>query len=509
VEVNNPTDELLPAEHKPAVGQVAARGLIWMLGQSVASKVVTTAAQIILGWLLFEKDFGRISLAFTVYSFPALLQQAGLRDVLTQRQRRFRRLANPAFWLALCSGTLAALIMIAAAPMAQKAYHKDIVGLVFLLAVSAPFEALATTPYAQLQVEMRFRAIAAIYTWNIVANAALSILFAWFGLGAYSIILPRPILAAVQAIALLSWKRPPIKLHPELRLWKQLIGPLSMLMAVSLSNTLVSQADYMSLGLFHSAEIVGVYFFAFGIALQTLRLVAGSVSSVMLPALSRLQGNREHQVQVAMKTMRVMACVSIPALLFQAAVARPVLNVLFQHKWDAAVPIVQILSIGLALDAMNWVGGSLLQAQGNFRRYLTLSVTTSLTFLLVVLITAYYYAAVGVATAVAINYLVLGPVFLVLAMAPSGIRASELLRLYLRPILIGAATAGVATLAGHIVRGNSAMSDILRIAVITAVSALIYFPLLKILTPDVWDEMHGRIAQAFRRNTRGFPVARP
>lgn len=507
VELNNPADELLPAEQKPAVGHVAARGLVWMFGQSMASKVVSTLSQIVLGWLLVERDFGRIGLALTVYSFPALLQQAGLRDVLTQRQDRFRELSNPAFWMGLCSGILAGLIMLAAAPLAQRAYQKEIVGLVMLLALSAPFESLATVPYAKLQTEMRFRAIALITLWNISATAALSIFFAWRGYGPYSVILPRPILAAVQAIALLWWTRPTLKWKPELQFWPILLAPFGLLFAVSICNTLVSQADYMALGYFHSEQVIGLYFFAFGLSLQGLRLVASSVSSVVFPALSRIQTNPEHQLSVTLKMMRVMACVAVPLMLLQALLARPGMNIVFHHKWDAAVPIVQILTIGFSLDALNWVAGSLLQAQGKFGRYLAINIAMALAFLAVVVTAAYFYEAVGVAIGVAIFYLVMGPVFVALTLRPLGVRITQIFGIYPRPLLIACATFAAAALAAHAIP-NITGADWIRVLVILVVGAAVYLPLLIYVTPDEWQELRARAMQVLHRGQArgGFPV---
>jgi PST family polysaccharide transporter len=506
VEVNNPADELLPAEQKPAVGNVAARGLLWMFGQSTASKLITTASQIVLGWLLFERDFGRIGLALTVYSFPALLQQAGLRDVLTQRQERFAKLANPAFWMGLCSGILAALIMVAAAPIAERAYQKEIVGLVVLLALSSPFEGLATVPYAKLQIEMRFRAIAMITLWNIAATAALSIFFAWRHYGPYSVILPRPILAAVQAVVLFWWTRPRLKWNPEFRFWRELVVPLMLLLAIAGCNTLVSQADYMALGYFRSEAVVGLYFFAFGLSLQGLRLVASSVTSVLFPALSRIQENPEHQLQVALRLMRVTACVGIPIMLIQALLARPVMNILFHHKWDAAVPIVQILTIGFSMDALSWVAGSLLQSQGHFGRYLIINVILSSAVVVVVVTTAYFYEALGVAIAVAIYFLAANPTFLFLSLRPQGIRVGQILSIYARPLVIAWTTFAAGALAAHVIpemRG----ADWLRIFASLIVAGLVYLPLLMTLAPREWEEFRGRISQLLRRGAGpGFPV---
>jgi PST family polysaccharide transporter len=507
VEVNNPADELLPAEQKPAVGNVAARGLLWMFGQSTASKLITTASQIVLGWLLFERDFGRIGLALTVYSFPALLQQAGLRDVLTQRQERFAKLANPAFWMGLCSGILAALIMVAAAPIAQRAYQKEIVGLVMLLALSSPFEGLATVPYAKLQIEMRFRAIALITLWNIAATAALSIFFAWRHYGPYSVILPRPILAAVQAVVLFWWTRPRLRLAPQLEYWRELLAPLGLLFAVNVCNTLVSQADYMALGYFRREQVVGLYFFAFGLSLQGLRLVASSVSSVVFPALSRFQDNPQHQVQVSLKMIRVMACIATPLMLLQALLARPAMNIVFRHKWDAAVPIVQILTIGFSLDALNWIAGSLLQAQGRFGRYLAINIALALTFLTVVTIAASRYEALGVAIGVAIYYLAMSPVFLSLTLRPLGVGIAQIAAIYVRPLLIALTTFAAAGLAARGIPDIPG-ADWLRALAILIVGGAVYIPLLIYVTPDAWLELRTRAVQILNRGgfRRGFPV---
>ncbi len=499
VEINNAAKPT-PAAPEASVGQTTARGLAWMMGQTALGKVTTTATQIVLGWLLTKPDFGRIGLAMTVYAFPALLQQSGLRDVLTQRQQRYRHLVTPAFWLALCSGIVAGLLMLGAAPLAQAFYHKDIIGLVALLALGAPLESLATIPYAKLQVELRFRALAAIYLALVLANALLSMLFAWLGYGPYSVILPKVILAGLQAVALLVWTRPRIGMRLHLQLWRRLLLPLGQLLGISVCSALAAQGDYIALGLFHDEEVVGVYFFAFTIAAQTLRFLAGNVHAVIFPALSKLSSNPAHQQQVAFKTMRVVAHVAIPAMLLQSVVARPVMTIVFHHKWDAAIPIIQILSVGLMFDAVSWIAGALLQAQGRFRELLVLSFLASVAFVCVIGSAGYFFAGVGVAIAVGFYSIAVSQVFVLYSLSRSGLGLKAVVWMYLKPLCMGAIAVGAAASLATLTPPFKG-ADWLRVSVMILVAGSLYLLLLRTYSRDVLHLLSERVKNVLHRRS--------
>ena len=51
------------------------------------------------------------------------------------------------------------------------------------------------------------------------------------------------------------------------------MGDSGLLFLCSIFNTLLAQGDYMVLGIVHSAAVVGIYFFAFNLSMQTMTLV--------------------------------------------------------------------------------------------------------------------------------------------------------------------------------------------------------------------------------------------
>src|SRR5437870_1142179 len=106
-------DEVAPA--KETFGQRAAVGFFWMTLVTITSKFITVAGQVVLAWLLSDKDFGVIALAYTAAAFPSQINQVGLKEVLVRRGKRYRLWANSAHWMALAFGVLSGLIMAAIA----------------------------------------------------------------------------------------------------------------------------------------------------------------------------------------------------------------------------------------------------------------------------------------------------------------------------------------------------------------------------------------------------------
>ena len=100
--------------------------------------------------------------------------------------------------------------------------------------------------------------------------------------------------------------------------------------------------------------MVGAYFFAFRLAIQPVQLLAGNLSNVLFPILAQLRGDPARQGEAALKASRVLSYVVMPYCFLQAAVAKPLLTLVFADKWLAAIPLMQILSIGLAFDAVSW-----------------------------------------------------------------------------------------------------------------------------------------------------------
>jgi O-antigen/teichoic acid export membrane protein len=425
--------------------------------------------------------------------------------------------------MSLTLGCLGALIMVILAPVAAWMYDDPrLLYMVLLLALSAPFTGLDIVPDAKLTAELRFRYLAAVKWLTAVGTMGLSIVFAKMGLGAYSFVLPLPLITIMRLVLLWTAARPPIRWHLHFRRWKYLMNDSALLFAANFFNNLQYQGDYMILGIMHDARTVGIYFFAFNLATQTMQVFTQNLIGVLFPALSKLQHDIVHQTRSFLRAAELLALIGVPLCLLQAALAGPAMNLLFNSWWQPAIRVIQFLSIGMAVRLVASPGGALIQAQGRFRTFLITNAANTLVFLAMVYAGAWLGkhhpvgplpAARYVAAAVMIYFAVIGPVFLWIAIRPGGGRWRDVWRIYFAPTTASIIAVGTAVMFGKWVQQmhmtNDVVRQLLRIVVVTLWCIVLYIPLIRIMAPGSFAELMARLSAMIRNRTGRVVVPGP
>ena len=424
----------------------------------------------------------------------------GVDDVLLQRQRTIRLWQASAFWASLGLSFAGMAIMLILAPVGAAIYHSPkLIGIIAVLAVAMPIGALSTVSAVTIRASMGFRYLGLYNTGETAANNLLTILFAWLGFGAYSFALPLPILMVVKAI--LFWSKAPPHLKSRVRPFqmKYLASRGSTRFGTRLLIESISQGDYFTLGILASHAVVGSYYFAFRLASQPLRMLAGNFSNVLFPAFAQLNGQPERQLAAALNASRVLAYLVLPFCFLQAAAAGPLLRLWFGPKWLSAIPLVQALSIGLPFDAISWVAGSLMTARGEFKRQLVLMAALTPLFFATIFVGALYDKAVGVAWGVTVFYAATGPINAIVAFGRLGAAWGKLLSFYLLPSCIAAFTIGGAYVLAEAPALNRG-SDLVRLVVLGLAAPTFYVVAIRIMAPSVLTQLGDRLGvQKLRR----------
>lgn len=476
-----------------SLGRAATSGVIWLIAQSLSARLLGFVSQLFLAALLMPADFGIIGLANTVTSIAQVLVSFGVDDVLLQRQRTMRMWSAPAFWISLTLGIIGMVVMMVAAPFAAEIYHShSIVGLIVILALAMPIRTLANVPMVQLRLAMNFRFLAAYNTFEIAALQFGTIILAWAGLGAYSFVIPVPILALIKAV-LFCWKAPPViwRRFRPIQLW-YMLGNSSIVFASRTIVEFVNQGDYIVLGLIASHNVVGLYYFAFRFSVQPVRMLAGNFTNVLFPALAQLRSDPARQAEAALRASRLLSYLVVPFCFLQAALAGPGLELLFGKRWLAAIPIVQLLSIGLPFDAVSWITGALLSARREFGRALIYASISAPLFFGAVILGGKIDGAIGVAVAVVVYYTIYPPICSILILREGGVRIGQVLELYLVPLLLAGSTTLIAY--GASLLPLISQSNMARVVVITALSGILYPVVLYAVRRDVFLQIAGRFS---------------
>ena len=484
----------------PSLGQTASRGLVIMASQTLLVKAVNLFGQIALARLLLKEDFGLVGLAYTVSSFAYLLREAGLLRILVDRQKYFERWATPVFWLALSLGTLSGLLVLAAAPIAVAWYgNPRLWGLLAVLAVGGPLGALNTVPIARMLVQLRFGTQAAINLAAAVTVTVTSVVMAWLGFGPYSFVVS--FLCGTLVQVALGWVAAPtpVSWNPRLRRWRFLATDSWVLLATGAAAVVVSQGDYIVLGRLADEATVGQYFLAFNLSMQTSQVVIFNLGGVLFPALSKLRDNPRHQSGSFLRASRLLCYVGMPLCLLQAALAGPGLRLFFGLKWGPTVPLLQILSLAIAVSLAGSQTNALIQAQGRFATLLKLTLATALAFVPLAYVGGLLGSAAGVAVAVLLTQALSTPLRLFAALRDD-LDWGGFARLWLGPLLLGAATIGPAWglgwglgAAAARLTGDGRVGDGVALAATSLLATGFYALGLRRATPAVWDELRLRL----------------
>jgi PST family polysaccharide transporter len=493
----------LPAAAPPAsppqlsLRHKTTRGAMWVASQAMVSRVVMLVQQLMLAWLLERDDFGLIGLALTVTAIATWMANPGVDTVLVQRPRWFRHWATPAFWLGQTMGLAGALVVLVLAPVAAWIYDQPrLIGLIAFSALVLPIQALQIVPKAQLQMEMRFRAVVLLGLLGTVLTAALTILCAAFKFGPYSFVVPLPIVAGLVSAATWKLARPPIRWRFEFSRWKYLFSNSIVVGATDLISTLINQADNMTLGLVGLAEAsIGAYVFAFNIAVQPLRL---NLPMVLFPSLSHLSSEPAKQVTAALRAMRLVALTIVPVCMLQILFARPIFHLVFPPKWQESILPCQILTLGLMINALCWPGVSLLRAQGRFRTQLLANFSAAIVFMVIMYISISVRATIiSVATGVCIFHCLYNP-FLHWLATHKYAPLNSFVRESAWPLVAGA-LAAVPCIALQLNLPENVFGDITAIAVGGIIFCGTYLLVCYLLVPESLHDLMQQLAPFWNR----------
>lgn len=357
-------------------------GMLWLGSQAVVTKVLAFAGQLVLAWLLVPEEFGVYAACLVALQFTNALRSGGMGPVLVQRHRRFDLWGPIGFQLSVMLGLLSFALVLAATPLLTRALEEPVPsGLFWFAAAEALLISLTIVPRAKLQSDMRFGALATFAVGSGAALIAAQVGLAAAGLGVVALLAPRPAVKLVQLVLMIAVAKPQLFGPIRWRRWRLLLGDSAWVLLALLSFELTRQGDRVLLLWLAGAASLGLYFFAFNLATQTVTLVTTSLQSLLLPALSKLRGQDARQrAAVASATTR-LALVALPVCAVQAVIAQPLFAVLFNEEFAAGWAIYAVLNLAMIFRLMNPLAANLIQAQGRFRVYFLTHLSSATMFL--------------------------------------------------------------------------------------------------------------------------------
>lgn len=348
-----------------SVGRRAISGFAWTGLSQAAVQLVQFVVTIVLARLLFPEDFGLVGMAAVFTEAIATLSGLALEPAVVQRQELEEDHLSTAFWTGILTGVLLFLVSALSARLVSLFYHRDIIApLIILSSIGFVVGPTGAVHRALLTRGLEFKKLSLAEVGATISSALVSILLAFLGAGPMSLVLGA--LAGTVTSSSLMWYLHPWKprLAVSSRAFKELFGYSKSVLGNGLVTYLGANVDYLLVGKFLGAHLLGLYTLAYRLVTIPLNKVSRVITRVTFPAFSLMQDDERRLQEAYTRTVRLLSLISFPTLVLLGLTAGDLVTVLFGAKWaDSVTPVRLLVLVGM-LKSVGTLVGSVVLAKG-------------------------------------------------------------------------------------------------------------------------------------------------
>lgn len=510
--MSDPRDPPPDHDQRHATGfrGAALSGGGWASAQAIGGKLISLGTAVVLAWLLTVEEFGVYGVASTIGIFLLPFTPVVMGDILLNLRDQAARLYPAAERLLLIScGASTLLLALLAFPIEHFAGEEGLALTVAVVALRPLLGVPGTLALSRLRFQLRYRDIAAGAIATTLASAIGSIVLALLGAGPLALAVPLVTTQLVGAAIYRSRSADP-KDMPHEQAGPEEVRTLrrSYLMANlgQYVHVAVTSVDLLILGAVVSTAVVGQYYFAQNLAMQSNMLIAYAIGMALQPIFAHLAHDPPRQLEAFRRAARAMAVMAAPLCLIQAALALPILRAAFSDQWSgAAVPLIA-LSIAQAFMFLVGPLTALLRAQGRFRAFLVwqliFGATTIAAVLVCIAVSDTDVVISRVAWCVAASQSVSTIIGLAIAFRGSSHGVRAIFSILIAPNLCGSLAAGSAWLVAHLTQpwwDDSRLAAAIVVATSATGAVGMHAVLVRMFLPDTWRELRDAVVHRLQR----------
>lgn len=328
-------------------------GMRWSGISVVGRELARSLFTIVLARLVGPDDFGIVAQALVYIGIIGLLVDQGFSSALIQRKEVDPDMPGVVVSVNLAVGATLTALTLAIAPFwASFMRTPELTLILIVFAPSLVLRAATVTPRAMLIREMDFRTIGISDIVAALAGGIIGVSVAITGGGYWAVVAQVVgtdiVLLAAMLMFGAGW-RPNLHLR-QLRAIAAFSGRA--FAAGLLINSLSRNIDNLLVGRVQGPQALAFYGLAYRLLLLPVQLALSTVATVLFPAFSRLAHDLDALRAELARTTRAVAMAALPAMALVAAAAPQLVAMVFGPQWEPAIPIVQVLALAGALQAI-------------------------------------------------------------------------------------------------------------------------------------------------------------
>lgn len=361
--------------------------IFWKLMERGVTQGIQFIVQIVLARILSPEEYGIIAIVMVFVLLANIFVESGFNTALIQKKEVNEVDFSSVFYLSLGFAGILYIAIFFTAPFIASFYDQPILTEILrVLSITLFVGALNSIQNAFIVRNMLFKKLFVSSLGAVSISGIVGIIAAYSGLGIWALVLQQ--LTNQLTIAVILWVT--IKWRPHLIFSisrvKILFSYGSKLLVSALLDTLYRNLRILIIGRIYDPSMLGFYNKGEQFPQFVVSNINGSIQSVMLPALSAHQEDRNRVKEMMRRAIVSSSFLIFPMMVGMAVGAEAIVEVVLTDKWLPAVPFLQIACFSFALWPIHTSNLQAINAMGRSDIFLKLEVIKKIIGLIILII---------------------------------------------------------------------------------------------------------------------------
>lgn len=377
--------------------QRALSAVLWSGTDILMRQGLQFFVSIALARLLSPEEFGTIALLSLFIGIASAFVDCGFSSALVQHQGVTHNDESTVFWFNLAMGSMVGLCLWVLSPVIAGIFSLPIlIPLTSLFAINIFLTSLGSIHGTLLTKRLEFRTQMQVGVYATVISGIVAVVMAWYDYGVWALAAQTLVATCVSTSLLWYFHRWRPAFVFSIESARRLFGFGGYMLASGLLEITYDRMYTLLIGKYFGVRELGFYNRADSTKQLPVSILTGILSRVAFPIFSAAAHDINQLRRGVQLVVRCVMLLNVPMMLGLAAVAKPLILVLFGPVWLPVVPVMQVLCLAGIFWPLHVINLNVLLAQGYSHLFFRLEVVKKLLGVLLLAV-GVFYGVMGIA----------------------------------------------------------------------------------------------------------------
>jgi len=349
--------------------------LVWRFFERVGAQGVKFIVELVLSRILLPEDYGTVALISVFTTILQVFVDSGLGNALIQKKDADDLDFSTVFFtnIAFCSALYLGIFL--CAPIISNFYGRmEMTPYIRVLGLTVLISGVKNIQQAYVSRTMQFKKFFFSTLGGTIVAAVVGIAMALTGFGVWALVAQQVVNLAIDTAIL--WIT--VKWRPHRKFsFERLKGLFSYgwkLLVSGLLDTVYNDLRQLIIGKLYSSSDLAYYNQGKRFPHIVITNINTSIDSVLLPAMSNVQDDREHVKNMTRRSIKTSVYVMAPLMMGLAFTAMPLVRLVLTDKWLPCVPFLRIFCVTYMFYPIHTANLNAIKAMGRSDLFLKLEI---------------------------------------------------------------------------------------------------------------------------------------